>query len=814
MKKTVYVQSSPLYKRFNFAHNFDHVRTLDELKAMVEFLYERDRLLGFDIETGYTGADYPKRATNVRHPYQFIAGFSITDDVTWARYVPLRHDFANNLNPEEAWTIVKPLLEDKVGVAHNLAFEAENLRHIDTKGDGPNIYIPVSKWHDSMIQAYVLSDVPNMPLDGSIRDGEFVRRYIPPFFQTADGFQSPEHKSFLINLKSLTKFRYNYDQADIFSLFSGGKELTKKQQDCIRFNTLPVNRSSVHYACDDAYLCLQLHYDQHERIMDDPYLPHVYDVEMKTTETLVDMKEPGVSVDWEGIDKHYHMYESFLHNMKVRTRELFEEESGRNLAELNFNSTQQMAKLIYGPKEEGNLGFTAERVTEKGNPSTDDKALTSLRKKSPAIDSLLRYRQCIKMGDWFKMWQELSTQTDDGKIHPSFIQVRVQSGRFASAGPNVQNITKRWWFQNAPGSPAEVMKNGIMGVDYWTGNARDFLIASPGYKILSFDYKSAEIQMLAALAQEDEIIEAFYSDEDFHKWTASLVFDKKISEVTKFERQAAKAVSFGLIYGQSESAMAQQLGIPLKQAQEIRAKYFARFPKLAAYFDYQHALVDQAGEVRTWLGRKAVVWERMHAKGAVRSKASRMSVNIPVQGGATGDYTKIAMINSRACLIEKGWWNNEVRLLMNQHDSLVFEVSEELDIHEVIDILTPQVQFSLKGLEGLHDTFEKFPPMSVDWEIGYKWGSITDADKADILDAEKLEIRLLPGLQKEDLDTMMDIIITNPGEGTVTISTGENEVTIKNKVKVHPDTLSKVVSGDPDMSLTYKNPGLIEANFV
>lgn len=1168
-------QTSPLSKKINFAHNFDAVQSLDELKALVNALYEQDKLIGFDIETGYSGSDYPNRATNVFHPLQFVVGFSITNDPTWARYVPLRHDFANNLDPEQAWETVKPLLEEKSGVAHNLLFEAENLRHLDDKGDGPNIYIPIPKWHDSMIQAYVLSDVPNMPLDGSINGGEFVRRFIPEFHRTPDMFQKPDIKAFLVGLKSLTKFRYNYDQAEIHSLFSGAKKLTKKEQDSIRFNTLPVDPKVVHYACDDAYLCLQLHQDQHERIMEDPYLPQVYDLEMKTVEVLADMKDAGVSVDWEGISNNYDMYESFLHNMKIRTRKLFEEETGRDLSELNFRSTQQMAKLIYGSKEEGGLELPAERTTAKGNPSTDDKALTTLRKKSPAIDSLLRYRQCIKMGEWFTLWKSLSDQAVDGKIHPSFIQVRVQSGRFASAGPNAQNVSKRWWFQNVEGTVPKVMREGVNGKDYWTGNARDFIVASPGYKLLSFDYKSAEIQFLAALSQEEEIIQAFYSDEDFHKWTASLVFGKPIEEVTKKERQAAKAqplsepvltpngwvpmgnirpgdfvigsdgkptevidiqpqgkkkvyrvqtsdgftrctdehlwtvrntisgrgkwktvelkelmkrplrgrakkedngkpkwelpsrpvvefapqealpvdpyalglllgdgnlthdwapsfssadpemleymrnyheslggrisekrrgdedfwtqyltcapwesgprnvmrnplrlklrelgldqkksvdkfipteyftsrpidrlaliqglldtdgsvrspgalfhttsydlavgvqeltrslggkasirvkreatpensgkfasklkaydvylrlpegmnpfklsrkaeqikaatrwanltilevaedgeeecqcilvenkdglyitkdflvthntVSFGNIYGQSVGAMAQQLGISKDEAQTIRDKYFARFPKLAAYFEQQHDLVNTAGEVRTWLGRKAVVWERMHASGAVRSKAERMSVNIPVQGGATGDYVKMAMVRSRTALLDRGWWGSEVRLLMNQHDSLVFEVSDSLDMEEVIDLLTKQVQFNLSGVKGVHDEFESFPPMSVDWEIGYRWGSVADADQAHMLDMDRVEVELLPGATQDDINTMMDVVVTTPGDATVVVKSGPHQVTLPNKVKAHPDTVTKLQFGDPDLKIVYPEVGKVKARFV
>lgn len=1167
-------QMIPLGKRIKFANNFAAVETLDELKALTDKLYSDDNPIGFDIETGYSGADFKDRSTNVFNDHQFIAGFSITNDTTWARYVPLKHDFANNLDPNKAWEVIQPLMEEKPVVAHNLQFEAENLLQLDHKGDGPRINIFKGGAHDSMIQAYVLSDVPSMMIDGAQLDGEYVRRYLPQFHRLKDDFQDPKIKAFFVGLKSLTKFRYNYDQSDIYSLFNGGKELTADQKKKIRFNTLPVDPKVVHYACDDAYLCLQLHRDQYERIQEDPYLPNVYNLEMKIAETLTEIREVGVSVDWEGIRKHKEIFESYKDTVRITVRNNFEKETGVDQSSLNLRSTKQVSNLLYGAREDGGLELPVDKRTNSGAPSTDDKALTSIRKMSPAVDSLLKYRQLLKMGEWFTLWDGLRDQTHDGKVHPSFMQTRIQSGRFASANPNIQNITKKWWFQNIPGSIPEVMSKGTLGVDYWTGNARDFIIASPGYTILSFDYKSAEIQFLAALSQEDAIIQAFYDDEDFHKWTASLVFGKPIEEVTKKERQAAKAqpltepvltpngwvpmgeirpgdfvigsdgkptrvvdiepqgvkkiyrvettdgstrctdehlwtvrnatsgrgewktvelkdlmkkplrvkprkngngqgkwelpprpviefapqdelpvdpyalglllgdgnlthdwapsfssadpelleymrnyheslgglvsekqrkeesfwtqyltctpyeggprnvirnplraslrelgldqkkavdkfvppmyltatpeerlallqglldtdgsvqnsgatfhstslalceavqelarslggkasprvrreatpdglgefgsklksydvylrlpnefnpfrltrkaekikkatrfanlrildaveegaeecqcilvenedglyitkdflvthntVSFGNVYGQSVSAMAQQLGISREEAQQIRDMYFARFPKLAKYFEDQHELVESTSEVRTWLGRKATIWEQMHSDRGVRSKASRMSVNIPVQGGATGDYTKMAMIRVRDALKKEGLWNDKVRLLMNQHDSLVFEVSNELDIHEVIELITPQVQFSLAGIQGCYNKFETFPPMSVDWEIGPQWGSVYDAQEEYVLDSHHLDINLSDDASAEDLSAITDVIITNPGDVPVSLNYKGQTVDIKYSVRAHPDVLGKLKHGDPDNGIPHAPGDKVSAKF-
>lgn len=828
------MQESPLAKKIKFADDFQMINNLDEVKELVDQLYASDKIIGFDIETGYKGDPVEGRSLNMFHPLQFIAGFSITNDPSWARYIPLRHDMQDdyNVDPEKTWELMKPLLEDKVGVAHNLSFEASNLRQLDKKGDGPRIEIPVSKWHDSMISAYVLSDIPPIEVWGALRDGELVRRYVPETFRTDDDYMEAynydtgkRQRAFAVNLKSLTHFRYNYHQAKMESLFKTDKPFTAKDRKVMRFNVLGLEPPVIHYACDDAYLCLQLHHDQYGRILEDPYLPNVYNLEMQTMEVLVDMHEQGVSVDWEGIKSHLSMYKNFLHETKVATKKQFEEEAGRPLVNLNLNSGKQVREIIFAPKEEGGLGLTTTVMTDGGELSTNDKSLSPLKNQSKAVAMLLNYRKCEKMGKWFEQWAPLENAAWDGKIHPNFLQTTVASGRFSSAGPNVQQLTKHWWFQNKDGKVAELLgdPDSILGVDYWTGNARDFIVPSPGYRILSFDYQSAEIQFLAALAGEDSIIQAFYSGEDFHRWTASLVFDKSVDEVTPKERQAAKSVSFGLVYGQSVSAMAQQLNIPRAEAQDIRDRYFARFPHIAAYFDQQHTMAEEEFEVRTVLGRKATLWDGMHESNRVRSKAARMSVNIPVQGGATGDYVKMAMTRCKALLDKKGLWGNEIRLIMNQHDSLVFEVSEEFGLQEAAELITPCVQFSLEGIEGLYNYFESFPPMSVDWEAGDTWGSVCDLEDVKYLNAEELHVDIDEDIDSDSFTNFKNIINTNPGPLPVWVKFGDNdpvrygaqrvEEGIEVGVASHPDVLNKLKKGDPDIGIG--SPGsMVSAEFV
>lgn len=802
----------PLAKTIDFAENFDAVQTLDDLKYLVDMLYGSDKVIGFDIETGYRGADRPGLALNAYHPDQFIAGFSLTNDPSWARYVPVRHDHAENIDPNEAWEVMKPLLEEKTIVSHNLLFEATNLRMLDVKGDGPEIRMPVATSHDSMIQAFVLSDVPPMPVSGALEGGELVQRYIPEFHQTEDGWQREDRKSFGVGLKSLTKFRYNYDQAEIHTLFDTDKPLTSTQRSRIRFNSIPVSPATVHYACDDAYLCLQLHLDQLERINEDPYLPKVYSLEMQVLDILVDMHVKGVGVDWDSLSHNHSIYQSFIHEMKIRTVQEFEKEVGHRLPEINLRSTKQLRELLYSPVEEGGLGYETTEVTDSGQMSTSEDALKHLKNTSPGVKALLEYRACEKTGGWFDNWNNLRGQHYDDRIHPNFSQVVVKSGRFSSSGPNVQQISKRWWSQTMNGSVPEVMTKGTFGKDYWTGSQRDFIVAEEGYYILSFDYQSAEVQMVAALSGEKEMIDAFNRGEDFHRWTAALVNNKDQSEVTPKERQAAKSNTFGNIYKQSVPALAQQLGITKEEAQDVHDKFFARFPKLQEWFTKQETNVHITHELRTWMGRRATVWESMHANRGVRNKADRLSRNIPVQGGATGDYPKMAMVRAANWLKSRGWWGEEVRLIMNQHDSLVFEVKKTLDITEVVEGLTAAVQFSLAKVGGLYEYFETFPPMSVDWEIGEKWGSIMDLKDKDVMDSTKLVVEIEDAVAN-DIQHLMYVANMNPGPIPVKLFINGEEVSCSLTVKAHPIVASQMVKGAPDLGHVYNTGGRVAARF-
>jgi DNA polymerase-1 len=240
-----------------------------------------------------------------------------------------------------------------------------------------------------------------------------------------------------------------------------------------------------------------------------------------------------------------------------------------------------------------------------------------------------------------------------GRIHTRFDQAVAATGRLSSADPNLQNIPVR----------TEV------------GRAiRGAFVAPPGHVILSADYSQIELRVLADLAADPELVDAFSTGEDVHVRTASLIFEKPRDQVTPDERRAAKTINFGVIYGMGDSALAKQLGIGREEAARFIAAYFARYAGVARFMDQTVAAARQGEAVRTRLGRRRFLPNLHSANRALRLEAERIARNTPIQGTAA-DILKLAMIDlGRPGAVCGG----RARMVLTVHDELVFEVPEEL----------------------------------------------------------------------------------------------------------------------------------------
>ena len=387
--------------------DYQVVRTYEEVDALVKELEDGPDVVAFDLETGFTSAEtVDKRALNTRHPDFIVVGFSITNSKNWARYVPLRHDNDRPLEPIKVWEKFRKIFETKEIIAHNASFERAALASLYRAGDVERPLEMKRVGHDTMIMANVL--------------GKYKE----------------------VGLKALTREVLGESQTEYASLFGAevmdktGTKIVSSKVKKTRFNSLPVSPEVVNYGCDDSALCMELFEVFYPQL--DETLKRIYSVEMQILLLMSQAEEFGVGVDWAGIQEAHNQYLTFRPKFETKVREEFaamtvDPELKELARHANFGSPKQMRALLY----EG-LGMKTTRTSGSGEMSTDAKALEALSRKHVAVRSLLSLREIDNMGRRLKKWLDEYSDCFDGRVHPSFNQVRVISGRFAASDPSIQ----------------------------------------------------------------------------------------------------------------------------------------------------------------------------------------------------------------------------------------------------------------------------------------------------------------------------------------------------------------------------------------
>jgi DNA polymerase-1 len=299
---------------------------------------------------------------------------------------------------------------------------------------------------------------------------------------------------------------------------------------------------------------------------------------------------------------------------------------------------------------------------------------------------ILEYRQLRKLKSTYV--DPLPTMCDpmDGRIHTNFMQTVTATGRLSSNNPNLQNIPIR----SAKGREIR----------------RAFVARSSEFKLMAVDYSQIELRIIAALSEDPNMIEAFQKGQDIHAATAAKVFHTPIEEVTRDQRSAAKAVNFGIIYGQSAFGLAQNLSISRTEAKGIIDAYFAEYNTIKTYMDQVIAQARELGYVETIMKRRRYLPDINSANAVVRGYAERNAVNAPIQGSAA-DIIKMAMIAvDHAMKKEKV----QSKMILQVHDELVFDVhvSEE-----------ERMQILVK--EAMENAIKLVVPMEVEWKIAQNW---------------------------------------------------------------------------------------------
>lgn len=397
-----------------------------------------------------------------------------------------------------------------------------------------------------------------------------------------------------------------------------------------------------------------------------------YDVELPLVTVLSDMQKTGILIDKERLKE-------FAAELSERLDELTSEIYALAGEEFNINSTKQLGVILFEK-----LGLKAIKKTKTGY-STNAEVLEKLSGKHPIIELILEYRRIAKLKSTYCDGLLAVINPETGRIHSVFNQTVTVTGRISSTEPNMQNIPTR----TELGS-----------------HIRKMFVAKPGCVLLDADYSQIELRVLAHIAQDDIMINAFKNGEDIHAITASQVLGIPLSEVTKEQRSSAKAVNFGIVYGMGEYSLSQDLKIPVKAAKEYIENYLEKYSGVKKYMEDIKKSARDNGFVTTMMNRIRYVPEITSSNFNTRSFGERVALNTPVQGSAA-DIIKLAMVRIHKRLRDEGFL---AKLILQVHDELLIEApTGEKD--EVAEILKEEMENAAKLLV----------PLSVDMSEGNNW---------------------------------------------------------------------------------------------
>ena len=421
------------------------------------------------------------------------------------------------------------------------------------------------------------------------------------------------------------------------------EEIAGKGAKQLTFNQVALEQAAP-YAAEDADVTLRLHEVLWHKVKDtgDDLMTVLTDIELPLISVLTDMEEYGVKIDADMLAKQSHDIEKLLHDYERKAFDIAGEE-------FNLGSPKQLQAILFEK-----LQLPVVKKTPKGAPSTAEDVLHELAHDYPLPDVILRHRSLSKLKSTYtdKLPKMINSRT--GRVHTSYQQAVAATGRLSSTEPNLQNIPIR-------------TEEGR--------RVRQAFIAESGFKIVAIDYSQIELRIMAHLSQDKALLTAFAEGQDIHRATAAEVFSCSLDEVSDEQRRRAKAVNFGLIYGMSAFGLARQLDIPRHEAQHYMDRYFERFPGVLRYMEDTRKLAKEQGFVKTLYGRRLPLPDIKASNGARRKGAERAAINAPMQGTAA-DIIKRAMIAVDQW-IEKEQCQVDVRMLMQVHDELVFEISSE-----------------------------------------------------------------------------------------------------------------------------------------
>jgi DNA polymerase-1 len=416
----------------------------------------------------------------------------------------------------------------------------------------------------------------------------------------------------------------------------------------------------VDYAAEDADVTLQLKTVLDQLLDENEGRKLFEEVETPLVYVLADMERTGVKIDQPTL-------QVFSKDLEVDIKNL--EEKIYELAGVKFNiaSPKQLGEVLFDKLQ---LDPKAKK-TKTGQYQTGEDVLTALSHKSPIVQFILDFRSLQKLKSTYVDALPEMINHKTGRVHTSYNQAVASTGRLSSNNPNLQNI------------PIKTERGREV--------RKAFIPKDDEHVILSADYSQIELRIIAEIADEKNMLEAFKNGIDIHTATAAKVYGLHLDEVTSTHRRNAKAVNFGIIYGQSAFGLSQNLGIPRKEAQEIIENYFNQYPGIKKYMSDTIEFARENGYVETIMKRRRYLRDINSANATVRGFAERNAINAPIQGSAA-DMIKYAMIN---IFNEINARKLNSKMTMQVHDELVFEVHKS-EVEEMKALVREKMQNAIK----------------------------------------------------------------------------------------------------------------------
>ena len=470
------------------------------------------------------------------------------------------------------------------------------------------------------------------------------------------------------NMDVLSETYLNYTPISITELIG------KKGKNQLSMREVPLEKQTE-YAVEDADITFQL--AQHFR----PELAEAKtdglfaDIEIPLLRVLADMELEGINLDIDFLKSLSKDLENDIANLEQQIYEAAGEEfnigSPKQLGEILFDKM----KLVDKPKK-----------TKTGQYSTAEDVLSYLAKDHEIIRNVLDYRGLAKLKSTYVDALPEQVEKSTGRVHTDYMQTVAATGRLSSNNPNLQNIPIR--------------------TERGRQVRKAFVPRNEDYILLAADYSQIELRIIAALSEEDTMIEAFKNGEDIHASTASKVFNVPLEEVTREQRSNAKTVNFGIIYGVSAFGLSNQTDLSRSESKDLIDTYYKTYPKLRNYISEQVDFAREHGYVQTVLGRRRYLKDINGSNAVVRGAAERNAVNAPIQGSAA-DIIKIAMINIHRKLIDGGY---KSKMLLQVHDELVF------------DIYKPEMETLKQVIKSeMENAYELAVPLDVELGMGENW---------------------------------------------------------------------------------------------